>query len=62
VSLDKKAIRQYLEDAAGYAKDARNLLRYKNVDAKEVVRKIDAARDMLDRAREEIECGRPESH
>ena len=47
--------RQYLADAAGYAKDAKNLLRYKAPDVKEVVRKVGAARAMLDQAQKELD-------
>lgn len=43
-------VRQYLSDAAGYATDAKNLLRRKNVDVREVERKIAAARVMLNQA------------
>jgi len=43
-------VRQYLSDTAGYANDAKNLLRRKDVNVKEVERKIAAARVMLNQA------------
>lgn len=51
----RRGIRQYLADAADYAKDARNLFRRKTVDVTQAVRKIDAARDMLHRASRGVE-------